>query len=113
AGAEQQRRRGARERQLGDAVHGEREVAHDDERPGEPADEPEHRPRDEGVADEPEQRPVVLEVEDLPPDLVPAHAAATFASPRSSTRSASGRTGSSAGDPVTWVTKTTAVPCSR
>ena len=44
--ADEQRERGAGERQLADAVHGERHVALHHEDADEPADEPQHRAGD-------------------------------------------------------------------
>ena len=66
--AEQQRAGGAREGQLADAVHCERQVAHHDEDADQPADDAEHRARDQRVVHQRQQVAVVVEVEDLLPE---------------------------------------------
>src|SRR5690606_5690290 len=67
AAAEQERRGGAGERQLADAVDGEGEVALHDEDADEPADDAEHGARDDGVRQQRHERAVVLEREDVAP----------------------------------------------
>ena len=74
ADAEQQGGGRARERQLADAVHGERQVALHHEDADQPADDAEHGAGEDRVLQQHEQLAVVAEVEDRVPDVGPVHA---------------------------------------